>query len=43
MRADYHDIAEQLLIREINNCISAARIWHEMSAGWTWMLPRRND
>jgi ankyrin repeat protein len=39
----HHDIAEQLLIREINNCISAARIWHEMSAGWTWMLPRRND
>ncbi|MNR55938.1 hypothetical protein D3C85_1764130 [compost metagenome] len=38
----HNDIAEQLLIREINNCISAARIWHEMSAGWTWMLPSRN-
>lgn len=38
----HHDIVEQLLIREIDNYISAARIWHEMSAGWTWILPSRN-
>lgn len=35
----HHDIAQQLLIREIDNYIGATRIWHEMSAGWTWMLP----
>lgn len=39
----HHDIAEQLLIREVDNYISAARIWHEMSAEWTWMPPRQND
>ena len=38
----HHDIAQQLLIREIDNYISATRIWHEMSAEWTWMLPSRN-
>ena len=29
----HHGIAQQLLMCEIDNCISAARIWHEMSAG----------
>lgn len=38
----HHAIAELLLIREIENYISAALIWHEMSAGWTWMLPSRS-
>lgn len=39
----HHDIAQQLLIREIDNWISAACIWHQMSAWWAWMLPNRAD
>ena len=38
----YHEIAEQLLIREIDNYISAWRTWHEMSTGRSWMSPSRN-
>jgi ankyrin repeat protein len=38
----HHDVAGQLLIREIDNYISATRLWHEMSAGWTGKLPSRN-
>lgn len=30
MLAGHQDIADQLLIREIDCCISAARIWHQM-------------
>jgi ankyrin repeat protein len=30
----YPEIAEQLLIREIDNCICAAIIWNQMPAGW---------
>lgn len=34
MLAGHPDIAQQLLIREIDNYQGAARLWHEMSAGW---------
>lgn len=41
--ADHQDIAQQLLIWEIDNYITAVRIRHKMSAGLKEMLPRRKD
>lgn len=41
--ADHQDIAQQLLIWEIDNYITAVRIRHKISAGLKEMLPRRKD
>ncbi|WP_115284315.1 hypothetical protein [Pseudomonas fluorescens] len=41
--ADHQDIAQQLLIWEIDNYITAVRIRHKMIAGLKEMLPRRKD
>lgn len=40
---DHQDIAQQLLIWEIDNYITSVRVMYKMSAGLKEMLPRRKD